>query len=414
MPLGRALMWPGRPAPFLGEAMATRPCDALVIGGGFFGCRLALRLRDQGLVVCLAEAEPSLLRRASFRNQARVHNGYHYPRSVLTALRSRVNFPHFLADYSECLRDGFTQIYAVSRAGSWLSAREFASACERVGAPLEPARAEIRGLFSADLIEDVFEVREAVFDADRLRARLSAELAAAGVDLRLGWRAERIGRASGGLRTELRGPGGEVARVDARAVYNCTYSQLNRLLAASGLPLIPLKHELTEMPLISMPAPLRDLAVTVMDGPFFSVMPFPPRDVHTLSHVRYTPHRTWRDGPGGSVRSVKLRARRPGGSSFPRMRQDAQRYLPLLAEAVHQDSMWEIKTLLPASEDDDSRPILYRRDHGLPGLTCVLGGKIDNVYDVLQELDPAAPAAIDGASRRNVVTDSAPESWPTR
>jgi hypothetical protein len=42
-----------------------------------------------------------------------------------------------------------------------------------------------------------------------------------------------------------------------------------------------------------------------------------------------------------------------------------------------------VKTVLPASERDDGRPILVRHDVGLPGLTCVLAAKIDNVFDML-------------------------------
>ena len=42
--------------------------------------------------------------------------------------------------------------------------------------------------------------------------------------------------------------------------------------------------------------------------------------------------------------------------------------------------------MLPRSESNDSRPILFKPDHGLPGLHNVMGGKIDNVYDVVEEL----------------------------
>ena len=46
------------------------------------------------------------------------------------------------------------------------------------------------------------------------------------------------------------------------------------------------------------------------------------------------------------------------------------------------DSLWEVKALLPRSDADDSRPILFRESEALPGLVSVLGAKIDNVYDV--------------------------------
>jgi hypothetical protein len=46
-----------------------------------------------------------------------------------------------------------------------------------------------------------------------------------------------------------------------------------------------------------------------------------------------------------------------------------------------------VKTLLPQTEVDDGRPILFRRDPLLPALIHVMGGKIDNIFDVEDELD---------------------------
>jgi hypothetical protein len=68
------------------------------------------------------------------------------------------------------------------------------------------------------------------------------------------------------------------------------------------------------------------------------------------------------------------------------MARDAARYLPALAACEYRDSLWEVKTVLPRSESDDSRPILFRPDHGLDAYHVVMGGKIDNVYDVADEL----------------------------
>lgn len=71
--------------------------DAVVIGGGFYGCAIAVFLaRQRNWRVCLVEQEKALMTRASYNNQARVHNGYHYPRSFVTAYRSRINLPRFL------------------------------------------------------------------------------------------------------------------------------------------------------------------------------------------------------------------------------------------------------------------------------------------------------------------------------
>ena len=69
------------------------------------------------------------------------------------------------------------------------------------------------------------------------------------------------------------------------------------------------------------------------------------------------------------------------------MLKDAQRYVPAMAMGRYVRSFFEVKTILPQSEHDDSRPILVRPCVELPGLVSVIGGKIDNVYDLPRELD---------------------------
>jgi len=41
--------------------------------------------------------------RASQINQARVHNGYHYPRSVTTAKSSAEYYDRFTTEFSSCI-----------------------------------------------------------------------------------------------------------------------------------------------------------------------------------------------------------------------------------------------------------------------------------------------------------------------
>jgi hypothetical protein len=201
--------------------------------------------------------------------------------------------------------------------------------------------------------------------------------------------------AGGGLEASARTPEGPVT-LTATSLYNCTYSRINRLLAASRLPLIHVKHELTEMPLVEVPDEIQGKAFTMMCGPFFSIVPFPPRGLYTLSHVRYTPHAEWNDVPGEPWRDpYALMAAAEKRSQYPQMIRDVTRYMPCLGGCRQVDSVWEVKTVLPRSEVDDSRPVLYRQDCGLPGLTCMLGAKIDNIYDVLEVMaDAMAPPPV--------------------
>jgi glycine/D-amino acid oxidase-like deaminating enzyme len=81
-----------------------------VIGGGFYGCFIAAFLSEAGQTVVVLEKEDSLLKRASYSNQARVHNGYHYPRNLVTAARSRANFPRFVNEFRSCIDDSFIHL----------------------------------------------------------------------------------------------------------------------------------------------------------------------------------------------------------------------------------------------------------------------------------------------------------------
>ncbi len=362
--------------------------SAVVIGGGFYGAAIAVYLaRQRGFKrIMLVEREPALLSRASYNNQARVHNGYHYPRSYTTAYRSRVNLPRFVRDWPTAIQRDFTKLYAIARRNSKVSARQFERFCREIGAGLAPVPPSLKALFDVRLIEDVFQVDEYAFDTSKLAQWAFDELSAAGVALRLKTRVTEIGQGLGGsLQLLLQPAQGGAERVDSRYVFNCTYSGLNQFGGEVPMSRTGLKQEITEMALMEMPAALAGLGITVMDGPFFSMMPFPARGLHTLSHVRYTPHLPWQDVPG--LDPYQKLAQYPAQSRVDRMVRDAGRYLPALLQAKYVDSLFEVKTVLLKNESDDGRPILFEKHSQYAGCYTVLGGKIDNIYDVIERLD---------------------------
>jgi glycine/D-amino acid oxidase-like deaminating enzyme len=369
--------------------MTGMPVESVIIGGGFYGCCLALYLRREGLSVLVLEREDDLLLRASRCNQARIHAGFHYPRSLATALRSLVNLPLFVADFRRAVKTDFTMLYGVARNNSKVNATQFFNLFKRIKAPISKAGAERRDLFDRTMIEDVFAVEEYAFDCVALRDILRERLEKEKIPCQLGQKAERVAPFRGGLVVE-----GAKSSWPARLVVNCAYAGGNTLLSRSGLPILPFKHELTEIALIEPPRELRGLGITVMDGPFFSAMPFPGGKCWSLTHVRYTPQASWLDAeqcrdPYRALESAGLR------TQFPLMVRDASRYVPSLASSVHRDSLFEVKTILSRNEMDDGRPIFLYRHEELPGLFTVLGSKVDNVYDLFD----AFKAGVQGLAR---------------
>ena len=148
----------------------------VVIGGGFFGMYLSEYFSRTGSKVILIERENDFMRRASFSNQARVHNGYHYPRSILTALRSKVSFPQFVNDFQESICKEFEQYYFISRVASKVTSNQFEGFCKRIEIPCEIAPKRIRDLADYTLIEQCFATKEYAFDSLKLKKRMQKRL----------------------------------------------------------------------------------------------------------------------------------------------------------------------------------------------------------------------------------------------
>lgn len=357
--------------------MSTRQVDYLIVGGGFYGCCLALYLRTVSDRVLLVEAGDSLLGRASRVNQARVHTGFHYPRSALTAVKSMVLHRRFMADFPEAVVDDFQMLYAIARRRSKVSSKRFYRMFRDIGAPIRPALPGQAALFDPDRVEGVFACSEAAFDYTVLRDLLADRLERAGVELRLSTTLEHLQDRPEGIRATL-SDGSEVA---ARYAFNITYAQTNDVLDRAGLPRAHLKHELAEIALVEPPEELRGMGVTVMDGPFFSCMPYPSEGLYSLTHVRYTPHDSWTDEAGLGPAYDRLAGARPE-SRVQHMIRDGRRFLPCLDRAVPRMSLYDVKTVLTKNERDDGRPILYQQRPAGSRVVSILGGKIDNIYDL--------------------------------
>ena len=351
--------------------------DVIIIGGGFYGACLALFYRSVAKNVVILEAKDDLLTRASFVNQARIHTGFHYPRSFMTARRSLALYQRFIADFSPAVVDDFSMLYAISRTRSKVTATRFEKMFADLGAPFERATPADDALFDDNLIEAVYRCKEFAFDAAKLRMVLKDRLAAAGVKVMTGANVQAV---------DVRGDADVITvaidghgTLTGRTVIDATYGLFCNRPNAEPLP-FQLKYEQTEIALIKPPAALDGIGITVMDGPFFSTMPFPAKSAYSITHVRYTPHNVWLSGEAPPTRTGAPQSR------WLHMIRDATRFVPAMKDAKWMESLYETKTVLLRNERDDGRPILLefhpeRRDYMM-----VLGGKVDNIYDLLEAL----------------------------
>jgi glycine/D-amino acid oxidase-like deaminating enzyme len=371
---------------------ASRDVDRVVIGAGIFGLYATVILRKRGYDVAVVDLEPRPLMRASLINQARIHMGYHYPRSAFTALQAARRSEQFLQDFPRAVVDDFRHIYAIARAGSLTDAESFERFCRHLSIPLRPV--DVSDYFEPQAVEAAYETEEFAFDASILREDLLRRIEALGSpSWYLGTRVVEAGRDGDAYAVTLED--GQVLRT--AGVVNATYAGLNEIIRQFGFDPLPLKYELCEVILTRVSDTVRDVGVTLMDGPYFSLMPFGRTDLHSLTAVDVTPRRTSDDtlptfscqplNPNCSPAALDNCATCPARPtpSFSTMSQLARRYLHPAFDLKFEESLFSVKAVLQTAEVDDARPTLVVRFSERPQFLTIFSGKVSTLYD-LEEL----------------------------
>jgi glycine/D-amino acid oxidase-like deaminating enzyme len=356
--------------------------SVLVIGAGFYGLYTSVVFRNLGADVVIFEKNSNSMTRASRVNQARVHKGYHYARSPITALASYKSYTRFASDFGPAIKEDFKSYYAIARYNSFTTPDQYENYLSQLGINYSICSDSFSRILNPSMIERLYEVEEKVFDVDRLRDLMIERTVRAKVNII--HNEEVIGIEQFKDSILVKTNKGFVGEFDF--VVNCTYSGINLLSESAHAKCI---HRVSEMALIKVPDKIKNVSLTVMDGPFFSLMPYPSAGpgVYSLSHVRYTHHCTLKeDKIFQRLYNNPSLLNTAYSSNYKYMLNDAIRFLPILEDALYIKSIWELKTTLALSEENDSRPILFKQDENIKGYFLVLGGKIDNIYDLETEI----------------------------
>lgn len=397
--------------------------DRIIIGAGLYGLYSALYCGKKGEKVLVLERDDAPFKRATYINQARIHMGYHYPRSLTTAMKSAGYFRRFVEDFGFAVHSSFDQIYATSSQFSWTDGAQFKEFCRATGIKCEEV--PIGTYFREGMCDGAFLTEEYTYDAHILRDYYVSELSKlSGVRIEYSVNIEsivntgssyivavnrdgsgsRVGDGSSGGNGNGNGSGhAERAEYETGFLLNATYASVNQILNKSGIDdLFPIKYELCEIILCNVSDKLKNVGLTVMDGPFFSIMPFGKTGYHSLTSVTFTPHRTGKD----DVPTFECQGNNRGTwgctpnelqncNDCPNKPESAWQYMSHLAGKYilpeygfeYVKSLYSMKPILRSSEVDDSRPTAVKVHSSKPTFISVLSGKINTVYDLDEYLE---------------------------
>lgn len=364
--------------------------DKIIIGAGLYGLYAALFCARKGQRVLVLEHDKEAFARATYINQARVHMGYHYPRSYSTAIKSAHYFNRFTQDYGFCINDEFDQVYATSVNFSWTTSQQFQQFCD--AAEIRCDGVDPKRYFRHGLCDGAFITKEYTFDALILRDYFLNEISKHQcAEIQYNAQVTGVYQNDDTYRVVYND-----TNLETPFVLNATYASTNQINILINAEPFRIKYELCEIIICKIEGPLKNIGLTVMDGPFFSIMPFGKTEYHSLTSVCFTPHMISYDVqptfscqnrciPGycspkqlGNCNSCIAKPQ----SAWPYMSGLARKYMRDEFDFSYVKSLFSIKPILKASEVDDSRPTVIRSFSREPTFVSVLSGKINTVYDL--------------------------------
>ncbi|MDP2696281.1 MAG: FAD-dependent oxidoreductase [bacterium] len=337
-----------------------------IIGGGIFGATCAIELGESA-EVHLFERHNALMQESSFANQYRHHWGYHYPRSSETAKESLAAQKDFSSLYGQSVVDNFISYYCVSKKSSRVTSKEYLKFCRE-------NKLSTKIVYPADAYLDRNKVGlclatpEGAYNYSHLKKIAERRLLSMrNVRVHLGYAIVGAKLNVDGTKSlAIKDDQGRNKKGDFDYVINATYANINQLSHWLGFAITPLRLSLKEIQLIELPIP--NVALTIMDGPFATIVPTGQKHRFTFGHVPLSIRKVAvpRDGlmPKWKVpKSIAKRSLR-----------DAIRWYPILKRARLIETRFVALGVKAYHEHDDNRTSDVIT-HGF-GCWSILGGKI--------------------------------------
>lgn len=322
--------------------MSSKRKHILIIGAGIHGVAIALALSSNHDVT-MVDANKDILMGASNATHNRIHLGYHYPRSKTTIRECQVGYDYFVNEYADCLN--FPDFYYAIDKKSKISAHQFKTTMLGENLPCDTDFPDVSFL-NRTHIEDSFKVKEAYFNVLKLREKLNAKLSASSINRHMNFNIDGVER--DGKKLRLLNSQKAPLDLDVDLIVNCTYTYSNNILRVFGIDTNLTEYEFEETEIAVVNSEIDIPAMTIMDGPFISIMPY---GSHKNKFLVYD-----------VVHSVMSRERgffftktdHGNRSNWSRMLEHGKKYYPFFDKLKYEYSIYSHRPI-PKNNKGDSR-----------------------------------------------------------
>lgn len=260
----------------------AKKAKVLIVGAGWYGCHCAMVCKSLGIAFDIADSENAIMTGSSTKNQNRLHLGFHYPRAYATRHECREGYTNFMAAYAHLTIEVPHNLYLVAK-DSLIDHQTYANIFTFEGVPFTAVTSMEQAGIPFEWIENSyggsFLTQERMIDCEKVAEFFQGELQE---HLLKEYMPSDLDTSSSPNKVLCKGK-------EYDFVFDCTYGQLfpdpEKIFELSCSWVYRIEQTVDNL-----------FGFTVMDGPFFSIYPYNPREkLYTLTHVAYTPLMTSKD-----------------------------------------------------------------------------------------------------------------------
>jgi uncharacterized protein (UPF0262 family) len=245
--------------------------EIIIVGSGWFGLHTYIFLKEniKNLKITILEKDTKIFNKSSNYNQNRLHLGYHYPRSFKTRELCLYGYDKFINRYREVIDFIDNNYYLISNK-SFIDYKSYLAIFNN----LNYKHDIIPNNYFNNIDGHIINTKEKIINSTKARQYFKKNIDMS--DIKLDYAVKEILQNNNKVIIN--------SELSCDLLIDCTYNRLN-------LSKKEYIYELTISLLYNRIKFDNDFeAITVMDGPFFSLF---PRDItkkkYTLTHVSYTP-----------------------------------------------------------------------------------------------------------------------------
>lgn len=347
--------------------MAKKNLKAIVIGGGIHGLTASIALAEKGIQVSLLEKKQELFKGTSGATHNRAHLGYHYPRSIETAIECQEGLNFFKEKYPETLYYPKENFYLIEKYNSFTNFNDYIKFCDKVNLPYE-IFLENDEYWNKNMIEGGLKVPEPVFNMNYLPKILEKEALGLGVKIEKETKLKGLKKKADNY-IVLGQKGNEIKRYDANIILNATYAYINNTMKLLGLEEDIINYRLQKTEVVVAKTEKKFPALTIMDGKFISFMPFAGMHNENMVLMYDVENSVLEEKEEFFLDDTKKYK-----SNFKKMVEKGEKYFPFMKGFEYQDSLFGFRPI-PIDATGDSRKTRILSHKSATGIYSICEGK---------------------------------------